>query len=63
MAELKKVQDELATLQAQLDSEMAKKKELEDQYEDCNNRLNRAQELLAGLGGESKRWKEAAVKL
>lgn len=48
-------------LQAQLDSEMKKKKELEDQFEDCNNRLERAQELwtprarLAGAlsGGSS----------
>ena len=51
-AELKVVVDKLEAMEAKL-AELAKtKKELEDKYEDCNQKLERAEKLMGGLGGE-----------
>ena len=62
-AELKKVMDKLAAMQKQLSELAAKKKALEDQYEDCNNKLERAEKLMSGLGGEQVRWTEISESL
>ena len=42
---------------------MREKKKLEDQIELCIQKLERAEKLLSGLGGEKSRWSETAVAL
>ena len=42
---------------------MLKKDELEDQKADCILRLDRAERLLDGLGGEKKRWTVSVKQL
>ena len=55
-AALQAVEDDLATLQNQLDSAKAKKLELETQADMCDKKIVRANQLLDGLGGERDRW-------
>ena len=59
-AELKVVEDKLADLDAQLKGAEAKKKQLEDDVDLCNKKLERATQLIGGLGGEKTRWTAAA---
>jgi dynein heavy chain len=40
-----------------------KKKELEDNIDLCSKKLDRAEKLIGGLGGEKDRWTEAAKTL
>ena len=40
-----------------------KKKDLEDNIELCSQKLDRAEKLIFGLGGERARWSEMAVNL
>ena len=40
-----------------------KKKDLEDNIELCSQKLDRAEKLILGLGGERDRWSEMAVSL
>lgn len=61
--ELKEVQDNLAKLQADFDAMVAKKDQLEKQVEDCTLKLQRAEQLIGGLGGEKVRWNQAAKDL
>jgi len=63
MAQLKEVEDKLATLQATFEETTAKKEKLEAQSIDCANKLERAEKLINGLGGENARWTEASNKL
>lgn len=44
-------------------AETKKKKDLEDQIELCSQKLDRAEKLIGGLGGEKTRWSEAAKYL
>lgn len=37
-----------------------KKKELEENIDLCSKKLDRAEQLIGGLGGEKDRWTEAA---
>ena len=37
-----------------------KKKELEDNIDLCSKKLDRAEKLIGGLGGEKERWTKAA---
>uniref|UniRef100_T1JEJ0 Dynein axonemal heavy chain 7 n=1 Tax=Strigamia maritima TaxID=126957 RepID=T1JEJ0_STRMM len=53
---LKAVQDKLSHLQNTLDANKKKKKDLEDEVELCGVKLDRAQMLINGLGGERTRW-------
>ena len=62
-AELKKVVDELDTLTAQLSDCAAKKADLEAQAALCALKLERAEELISGLGGEKTRWTSVAEEL
>mmetsp|Transcript_25185 Transcript_25185/g.84603 ORF Transcript_25185/g.84603 Transcript_25185/m.84603 type:complete len:2627 (-) Transcript_25185:45-7925(-) len=62
-ASLKVVQDQLAQLQAQLDSESKKKLDLQTQVSDCATKLDRAEQLIKGLGGERTRWAELSLQL
>lgn len=54
-AELKEVEDRLATLQQQFDEKTNEKKQLEFQVDLCAKKLDRAQKLIGGLGGEKDR--------
>ena len=62
-AELKEVQDRLAELQAKLQELLAKKKQLEIDVDNCKKKLDRAEKLIGGLGGEKNRWIAVAAKL
>ena len=62
-AELKIVLDKLEAMQSKLKELAEKKQALEDKYEDCNNKLERAEKLMSGLGGERVRWGEISESL
>jgi dynein heavy chain len=62
-ADLKIVEDLLADLQVQLDAAQKKKKDLEDEYEDCSNKLVRAKQLIDGLGGEQVAWSQQSKRI
>ena len=53
---LREVQDKLNKLQETLESNKAKKAELENQVALCTKKLDRAEQLIGGLGGEKDRW-------
>ena len=42
---------------------MTKKQNLETQIDVCSKKLDRAEKLIGGLGGEKDRWSEAAKEL
>ena len=60
---LNEVETRLATLQQTLAAKEQHRQQLEDQVEDCGRKLERAQRLLQGLGGEKDRWTHAAEQL
>uniref|UniRef100_A0A8C2Y948 Dynein axonemal heavy chain 7 n=1 Tax=Coturnix japonica TaxID=93934 RepID=A0A8C2Y948_COTJA len=62
-ADLKEVQDKLALLQQTLESKNQEKVDLETQVDLCCKKLQRAEELIGGLGGEKTRWNETALGL
>jgi dynein heavy chain len=40
-----------------------RKKELEDELNLCSQKLDRAEKLIDGLGGERERWSQTAERL
>lgn len=54
-ASLKEVQDKLAKLQEKLEANKQKKLDLENQVDLCTKKLDRAEQLIGGLGGEKDR--------
>ncbi|XP_025904004.1 dynein heavy chain 7, axonemal [Nothoprocta perdicaria] len=62
-AALKEVQDKLAALQQALESKKQEKADLENQVDLCSKKLQRAEQLIGGLGGEKTRWSETALEL
>ena len=54
--ELKILFDKLAELKSKLDDAEAKKTDLEAQVSECKCKLQRAEQLISGLGGEQERW-------
>jgi dynein heavy chain len=62
-AELKEVEDRLATLKQQFEEKTKEKELLENQVENCARKLERAEKLIGGLGGEKDRWSAAAKSL
>ena len=54
-ASLKEVQDKLAKLQEKLEANKQKKMDLENQVDLCTKKLDRAEQLIGGLGGEKDR--------
>ncbi|KAK8861158.1 hypothetical protein M9Y10_012853 [Tritrichomonas musculus] len=62
-AHLKSVEDQLAELQAQVDVEERNEQELAANVQDTKTRLDRAQKIMSGLSGETKRWSECAEQL
>lgn len=54
-AELKEVEDRLATLQKTFEEKTEEKAQLELQVDLCARKLERAEKLIGGLGGEKIR--------
>ena len=51
-AELKEISDKLQDLRDNFDKKVQKKKGLEENIEMCSKKLDRAEKLIGGLGGE-----------
>ncbi|GLI65190.1 hypothetical protein VaNZ11_008652 [Volvox africanus] len=62
-AELKLVMDKLARLDADLQDKKRRKEKLEHDVHMCTVKLERAEKLISGLGGEKSRWTTAARSL
>jgi len=62
-AELAEVEGSLKKLQDDLAAAAAKKQQLEDDVDMCGKKLDRAEQLIGGLGGEKVRWTEFAREL
>ncbi|XP_037706594.1 dynein heavy chain 7, axonemal isoform X3 [Choloepus didactylus] len=62
-AALQEVQDKLAKLQDTLELNKQKKADLENQVDLCSKKLERAEQLIGGLGGEKTRWSLTALDL
>ncbi|XP_051280505.1 dynein axonemal heavy chain 12 [Dicentrarchus labrax] len=61
--ELKEVEDRLAALQKTFEEKTEEKAQLEIQVDLCARKLERAEKLIGGLGGEKTRWSKAADDL
>ncbi|MEW5313906.1 MAG: hypothetical protein WDW38_005438 [Sanguina aurantia] len=62
-ADLAEVEDKLAKQEALLSHSVAEKSRLEAEVGLCSQRLERAEKLISGLGGEQVRWTEVAGQL
>ncbi len=62
-AELAKVESRLADLGEQLSGAQAKMESLQCEVKNCEEKLDRAQKLIGGLGGEKARWTQAVHDL
>lgn len=62
-AVLHQVQAELAKLEEVLEINKQKKVVLEGEVDLCSKKLDRAEKLIGGLGGEQSRWHQAALDL
>ena len=62
-ASLKDVQDKLQSLRDKFEENTKKKEDLEYQVDMCAKKLDRAEKLIGGLGGEQDRWQKAAIDL
>jgi dynein heavy chain len=57
------VTDKLQALNDEFEVMTQKKKDLEDNIDLCSKKLDRAEKLIGGLGGEKDRWTDAAKNL
>ena len=57
--ELKEVQERVAKLEADFNAAVAEKQALADKVEMCTVKMERADKLIGGLGGEKIRWQES----
>lgn len=55
--------EKLASMEEELKGQQRKKEQLEADIEMCSIKLDRAEKLIGGLGGEKARWEEAALEL
>ena len=62
-SQLREVQAKLKKLTDELESNKQKKQKLEFQVDLCQKKLERAEALIGGLGGEKLRWTQAALDL
>ena len=60
---LQSVEDQLKKLMDKYDEEMKNEKSLADSVDNTKLRLQRANEIMNGLSGETKRWSECASNL
>ncbi|XP_032591888.1 dynein axonemal heavy chain 7 [Drosophila grimshawi] len=63
LAQLARVEANLAAIQKILDEQLRQYGVLLAEHEACTKKLQRAQELISGLGGERTRWSETAKML
>ncbi|CAB3363479.1 Hypothetical predicted protein [Cloeon dipterum] len=61
--QLQQVSDKLQTLNDDFAAMSKKKKDLEDNIDLCSQKLERAEKMIGGLGGERSRWSELAASL
>ena len=61
--ELQEVTDKLQNLNDTFEAKQQMKKDLEDNIDLCEKKLDRAEKLIGGLGGEKDRWTESAKVL
>lgn len=61
--QLREVQEKLKKLTDELELNKTKKEKLEFQVDLCQKKLERAEALIGGLGGEKVRWTQAALDL
>ncbi|GMH41761.1 hypothetical protein BSKO_09671 [Bryopsis sp. KO-2023] len=57
------IMDKMGTLEQQLDRSVKQKTRLEDEVDFCTKKLERAEKLIGGLGGERFRWTESTTML
>lgn len=62
-AELQIILDKLQGLNDYFAEKSKQKKNLEDEIDNCEKKLDRAETLLSGLGGEKARWSQIALVL
>ncbi|XP_065655373.1 dynein axonemal heavy chain 7 isoform X2 [Hydra vulgaris] len=62
-ASLKEVQYKLEQLHKKFEDNTKKKEDLEYQVDLCSKKLERAEKLINGLGGENERWSKRAKEL
>ena len=62
-ARLKAVTDQIETLEANYEETMKKQEYLRDKINDCEVKLERAEKLIGGLGGEQVRWTKESENL
>eukprot|EP00744_Colponema_vietnamica_P000902 GILI01001554.1.p1 GENE.GILI01001554.1~~GILI01001554.1.p1 ORF type:complete len:2075 (+),score=684.51 GILI01001554.1:415-6225(+) len=62
-ARLREVENRIQQLENDYDREVAAKDALQRDIEDCQVKLDRAQKLIGGLGGEKDRWTDTVTKL
>ncbi len=55
--------DKLAAMESDLQANTEKKVKLEGEVQLCSIKLERAEKLIGGLGGEKVRWTETAQRL
>lgn len=60
---MRALEDKLAQLTEQLNEANERKQALQDDVALCENKLERANKLINGLGGEKARWTQAATSL
>ena len=60
---LRSVIEKLKALEERYEATIDEKASLEAQVDDCTRRLDRAQRLIGGLGGEKTRWTQRAAEL
>ena len=61
--QLREIQEELSNLEAKLRKNQAHFNELQGTADLCAKKLQRAEELINGLGGEKSRWQQTAKDL
>ena len=62
-SKLREVEDKILELQRQYEASVAQKEQLATDIQLCQDRLQRAQVLVGGLGGEQHRWTETVETL
>lgn len=62
-ASLREVEEKIAKLEADYDKAVAKQDQLAKEVNDCKVKLERAEKLIGGLGGERVRWTETVQTL
>ena len=60
---LVQILDKLQALNDEFEKMTAKKAHLEANLDLCQKKLDRAEKLISGLGGEKQRWSQAAKQL